>query len=92
MGEYGLEGVLLDADANHYTAKQLVTAVLTTCRVDAGKFNNFTVGHQAVFRFLAEQYGPQTLSQVQAYRDLVAILDAGGDPGAVTRWLDSNFP
>ena len=50
MSEYGLEAILIDADQNDWSAKQIVARVLADCCVCDGLFNNFQVGLLAVLK------------------------------------------
>ncbi len=92
MGERGLEAILIDADQKGYTAQEIATHVLAECCVTNGKFNNFEVGFLAVMKFLSDQFGEPHLGQLQAYRDLVAILNGGGSFPAIMGWLKTHYP
>jgi hypothetical protein len=41
MSDHGLEAILIDADQNDWSAKQIVARVLADCCVHDGRFNNF---------------------------------------------------
>jgi hypothetical protein len=92
MGDRGLEAILIDADANNYSAKEIAAHVLAECCVADGKFNNFQVGILAVIRFLSHQFGAPHIGDVQAFRDLLTILDGGGSYPAIMRWMDTHYP
>jgi hypothetical protein len=92
MGDWGLEAILLDADANAYTAKQIAAHVLAECCVTDGKFNNFEVGFLAVIKFLSDRFGDPHIGQQQAFRDLLSILNGGGSFQAIMGWMDTHYP
>ena len=92
LTRWGVEAILIDADLNGYTAKEIAAHVLATCCVSGGRFNNFQVGLLAVMKFLSDQFGPPNLGQVQMFRDLLAILNQGGAYQAIMGWLDTNYP
>ncbi|MBY0526920.1 MAG: hypothetical protein K2R98_26235 [Gemmataceae bacterium] len=84
----GLEGVLQDADSNHWSPQEMAAQLLATCCLTDGKFNNFQVGFLAVMTFLNEQlHSPGD----QAYRDLAQILKTTGNINAIRRWMESQF-
>src|ERR1700736_4563496 len=86
MGEWGLEALLLDADQQNYSAKELAARVLAECCVTDGKFNNFQVGLLTVFKFLNDQFGESSLGQVQQFRDLLGVLNGGGSYSQIMAW------
>ena len=81
---FGLEGVLADADANDYNRIQIVAHTLATCCVTDGKFNNCTIVLASVLQFIREQ-SRRELGE-QAVRDLLAILDQGGQVAEIQKW------
>lgn len=91
MDEYGLEAILIDADREGYSAKELVAHVLAECGVADGKVNKFEVGLLAVIKYLSERFEQPTIDNVQMFRDLVAILNGGGSIQAITEWVNTHY-
>jgi len=91
LKERGLEQILLDADAENWGDTVIATHVLVDCCVTDGKYNNFNVGLLAVIRFLSEQHGDPHLGHVQAFRDLLTILNDGGEQHKVQKWMETHF-
>jgi hypothetical protein len=87
LGNRGIE-----ADANGYSAQEIAAHVLVSCCVTGGRYNNFQVGLLAVMKFLSDQFGAPTLAQAQMFRDLLAILNQGGDYQSVLTWAHANYP
>ncbi|MBI3406758.1 MAG: hypothetical protein HY040_00175 [Planctomycetes bacterium] len=95
MEEWGLEGledILLDAESNNLTPKDIAVRVLCECCVTEGKFNNFQVGLLSVVSYLTESLGPLGQGGQQSFKDLLSILNQGGSAQAVTEWMNTHFP
>lgn len=91
MKDYGLEDILIDADTNDISAKELAARVLAECCVEDGKFNKFQVGLLTVLSFLRETFGQLPQGEQQSIRDLVSILDSGGSFQAIMDWMDTHY-
>lgn len=92
MEDWGLEDILLDADANDTPAKELAARVLAECCVTNGRFNNFQVGLLAVVKFLNDTFGPLGQGQQQSLQDLLSILNGGGSYQAILGWMNTHYP
>lgn len=92
MDDWGLEDILLDADAQDTPVKELAARVLAECCVTNGRFNNFQVGLLAVVKFLNDTFGPLGQSQQQSLLDLLSILNSGGSYQAILGWMNTHYP
>jgi hypothetical protein len=92
MEDRGLEEILDEAEANNWSAREIAAQVLARCCVTDGKFNNFQVRLLSVMTFLNDQFGPLGQGELQAFRDLVAILNRQGTPQAIVGWLNTHYP
>jgi hypothetical protein len=50
------------------------------------------VGLLAVMAFLNEQCGSLGAGEQQAYTDLLAILNSGGQLESIRRWFETHYP
>jgi hypothetical protein len=89
LDDFGLEGILEEAIAELWTAQVIAVEVLVRCCVSDGRFNNFHVGLLSVMTYLNEQFGEKG---EQAFRDLVSILNGGGEVAAIQGWMDTHYP
>jgi hypothetical protein len=84
--ERGLENILIWGEETNASTKDLAVRLLVDCCVTNGKFNNFQVGLLTLFKYLGASQ-----NEIQVMKDLLAILDSGGQETQIRRWLDSNF-
>ncbi len=87
----GLEDILEEADANNWSASEIVVQVLARCCVEDGRFNNQQARILAVITFLNERYG-RLQGERQAFIDLLAVLNSGGSVGAIRGWMSATYP
>src|SRR5436190_20608500 len=55
--DYGLQDILIEADAADSSSQEIATRVLLECCVENGQFNGFQVGFLAVMAYLNERLG-----------------------------------
>ena len=91
MEKWGLEEILIAADAQNRPAIEIAARVLAECCVTNGRFNNFQVGLLAVIKFLNDVFGPLGQGQEQSIRDLLFILNNGGSFQAIMGWMNSHY-
>jgi hypothetical protein len=87
----GLEDILEEADAGGWPAQEIAAQVLARCCIEDGRFNNFVVGFLTVATYLNEQFGNLGHAERQAFRDLVAILNGGGQIDAIRKWMETHY-
>jgi hypothetical protein len=92
LGDYGLEDILLEADAADSSPQEIAIRVLLGCCVEDGRFNGFQAGFLAVMTYLNERLGRLGQGEQQAFRDLANILRTGPTPQAVEGWMRTHFP
>ncbi len=91
MSDRGLEEILEEADAGDWPVKRIAAETLARCCVEGGRFNNFQVGFMAVVSYLNDQLGRLGQGEVQALRDLVAVLNNNATVASITGWMDTHY-
>jgi hypothetical protein len=92
LNDYGLEGILLEADAAGSSPREIATRVLLECCVEQGTFDGFQVGFLAVMTYLNEQLGRLGQGEQQAFLDLANILNTTPTQQAVGAWMRAQYP
>ena len=92
LTEYGLQDILIEADAANSSAQEIASRVLLECCVEDGKFNGFLAGFLAVMTYLNERLGRLKTGEQQAFEDLACILSTSPTLQTVDRWMLTHFP
>ena len=89
FSDLGLEDLLVRADAETLTPKEIVASFLwEVCCTGEGRFNGCFAAIKTIHQFINESLGkPSDI----AYQDLGAILKAGTTKAAIEKWVASTF-
>jgi len=80
-----LSDFLIDQVTDSDTPADIAAKALQHFCIEEGEFNGFLPGVQIAVQFLTESYSDFPPHQCLA--DLRAILEAGGDEGAIRQWV-----